>query len=286
VGELKLSPIPLKTLPAPLIRLLPVICTYARLTVAEREGSASKLGPQVIQLYRAHVRALEAMFRAAADSAGLEPVAIQPLLQLSYCLGDLRGQGLADAYADLLAKWKALYEIHHDRLRKAMSENPGLYRELYWREVGRRNLLVIYSDETWAAAEKMGSKLSERCWYTCVQCRESEGAVWPAEVDVVLLVPGTRPIQASIERALERAETPVLVLAGLADANTANGGLDSNLEHNMAVLRTEFRYKTCEYSVLHGPFAPVRLYQAIDKLYLHDLARKHAGRMSMEAVVS
>jgi hypothetical protein len=286
VGELKLSPIPLKTLPTPLIRLLPAICTYARLTVAEREGSASKLGPQVVKLYRAHVRVLELMLRAAADSAGLEPVAIQPLLQLGYRLGDLRGQQLADAYSDFLAKWKALYEIHHDRLRKAMSENSELYRELYWREVGRRNLLVIYSDETWAAAEKMGRKLSERCWYSCVQCRESEGAVWPAEVDVVLLVPGTRPIQASIERALERAEKPVLVLAGLADTKAAKGELDNNLEHNMAVLRTEFRYKTCQYNVLHGPFAPVRLYQAIDKLYLQNLAQKHAGRMSMEAVAS
>ena len=44
------------------------------MTVAESDKSPSKLGPQVTQHYRNHVRALEKMLRAAAETAGLEPL--------------------------------------------------------------------------------------------------------------------------------------------------------------------------------------------------------------------
>ena len=270
MGELRLQPVPFKTLPAPIIRLLPTIFTYVRLTAADN----AEVGPDVHQRYVAHLRALKAILAAVAQAAGLAPETVEPLVFRCDSMVKLRGAELAETLANLNEGLQAFYKANRKQLRDAITDAPDLYRELYRAEVEPKRILAVYAEETWAESEKMGTKLTDRCWYDHRRHCESEGMVWLDGIDVVLFAPGTRRISMNIEAAVTSAEIPLVVLAGWSKKDDPQ---------NMAELRTEFWYRRSGHRVLHSPFAPVRLYQAIDTLHLRHLAWLHANRRVMAA---
>jgi hypothetical protein len=259
VGESMPKPIPLKTLPAPIARLLPTLFEYARQTV----DPDIDVGPDVKQLFVAHTRALNAFLTAMASDAGPASDTLAPFVSRCEPLASLRGSDLSFTLADLIVDLQAVYKEHHKHLRAAISSNLVVYRDLYRDVMTPKRIQAIFADETWGESESLGTKLTKRCWYDYQGHHENDGLTPLAEIDMVLYAPGQRPIQRNIEEAVAEARVPLLVLAGLGQ------GTDSP---NMAQFRTTHRYRKLGHCVLVGSFVPVRLYQAIDGHYLRHLA--------------
>jgi hypothetical protein len=271
VGKPKLRPIPFKSLPAPFLRLIPTISEYARLTAVDRP----EVGPDVQNDYLAHLRVLVAFLSTTAEAGELAPEAVDPLVHRCEDMATQRGAELAETFADLVAGMQAVYAGNRDLIRDAIANDPDLFRELYRDGIRPKQILAVYAQETWDRSEKMGTKLSDRCWYDHRRHCESDGMVWLDGTDIVLFAPGQAPIQANIEEAVASAEVPVLVLTGWSKQDDP---------HGMAELRTENWYRRTGHRVMHGPFPPVRLYQAIDGMHLQHLAWRHAiGRKAAAA---
>jgi len=263
VGESTPKPIPLKTLPAPIARLLPTLFEYARQTV----DPDIDVGPDVKRLFVAHTRALNAFLTAMVSDAGPARDDLTPFVSRCGPLAKLHGSDLSYALADLIVDLQAVYKTHHKYLRSMISGSLDIYRELYRDVVTPKRILAIYTAETWGDSEALGTKLTKRCWYDYQSHHETDGLALLAEIDVVLFAPDQRPIQKNIEEAVAEARVPLLVLAGL------GRGVDSQ---NMAQFRTIHRYRKLRHCVLQGSLVPVRLYQAIDGQYLRHMAELHA----------
>jgi len=272
MGGLDLKSVPLKSLPAPFLRLIPTISEYARLTAAR----GAEVGPEVRERFTAHVRALQAFLTAVAQASERAAGAIEPLRQRCDAMVTLRGAELARSSAHLTKGLQAVYRSDRKVIRNSIAEAPDHYRELYTTEVRPLRILAIYAEEVWAESEKMGAKLTESCWYAYRRHRESAGLAWLDGIDIALFAPGQQPIRANIEEAVMGAQVPVLVLAGLKKHEDAG---------EMAELRTAFWYRRLKFRVLHAPFASVRLFRTIDVLHLRHLAWLHAAGRKAEAAV-
>jgi hypothetical protein len=255
--------IPIKSLPSPLLRLLPVIFEYVRLTAVD----GTNVGPVARHLYVAHVRIFKTFLRTMAESAQLAPKVVEPLTRRCDSLITLRGADLIDTFSDLVEGVQSFYASDRKRIRDAVDAAPDLFRDLYLAATKPTRILAVYAEDTWAGSEKIESRLTDGCWYDHRPLCESEGVPRLDDVDVELLVPGQRPFRADIEGAVARSAVPVLVLAGSSKQRT---------QEDMMTRRTEYWYQRRGLRVLHAPFVPVRLYQVIDGLHLRHKARLHA----------
>jgi hypothetical protein len=272
MSGLRLKSIPFKSLPAPVLRLMPVIFEYMRLTGVEKV----EVGPVVRDQYVAHVRVLKTFLRELAKAAHLTPGTAVPLMGRCDSLVTLRGTRLVLAFASFVETMQSIYAAHRERIRGAVAAAPHLYRELYLAKVHPKRVLVVYAEDTWAESKKIKAKLTAGCWYDHRRKRASQAVEWLHDVDVVLFAPGLQPIRPRTEEAVVRAGLPLLVLVGWSKPVG---------QQDLVTFRTEYWYQQSRHHLLHGPFVPVRLYQAIDELHLHHLARQHVTSSELEAAL-
>jgi len=146
-----------------------------------------------------------------------------------------------------------------------VAANHDRNRDLY-RELGQpKKLLICYGEENSSQADSLERKLSDRCYYEY----ESVGQDWSATragvADLVVFVPGSRPIPAKTLASVASSGTPFVILIG---------GNKAEDMANMALMKSEYLYRKSGYNVLHSPFTPPRLYSAIDGIHLRHLAGK------------
>jgi len=249
--EQTMAPLPIKGLAAPLLRPLPTIFTYA--TYAAKTGYDGS--PAARSIFTAHLRAFRVMLVALARSAGLPDVAIRRLIDRC---DDLADDGFGDMPGNLdgfKVELQLLHQEHSRPLKEAARELSGRLRNLFRVETGPCRLLTVHNDETRPYAETLCAKLVEGCWYDCATSHEDDGPGRLQDADLVLLVAGESPIRPDFEVTVENANLPMLVLAG--------GGLVGDWD-NMVALRIQHHYRDNGHTVLCGPLAAIRLYQAID----------------------
>ncbi len=268
MAELELKPIPIKSLPAPLLRSTPTIFEYARITAEAEVGSV------VRRQFTAHLRALKAMLAVLVRGSDVSPLVVEPLIHRCESMSMLRGAELAASFTVLVEGLQTIYETDRKAVREALVGDPDLCREIFRAEVRPKRILAIYAEDTWDRSEKMKAKLVDRCWYDQRRFREGDGMVWLEDTDLVIFAPGKRSIAETIEEAVARAGLPVLVLAGWVKQADPQGMVELRLEH---------MYRQSGFDVLHGPFPPVRLYQTIDKIHLRHLARYQTTERRLEA---
>ncbi len=249
--EQTMAPLQIKGLAAPLLRPLPTIFTYA--THAAKTGYDGS--PAARSIFTAHLRAFRVMLVALARSAGLPDVAIRRLIYRCEGLADDGFWDMPGNLAGFKAELQLLHQEHSRPLKEVARELSGRLRYLFRVETGPCRLMTVHNDQTRPLAETLCAKLVDGCWYDCETSQEDDGPGRLQDADLVLLVAGESPIRPDFEVAVENANLPLLVLAG--------GGLVGDRE-NMAALRTEHHYRESGYTVLGGPLAPIRLYQAID----------------------
>ncbi len=249
--EQTIAPLPIKGLAAPLLRPLPAIFTFA--------NQAAKTGydgsPAARRLFTAHLRAFRVMLVALTRSAGLPDVAIRRLIYRCEDLADDRFWDMSGNLAGFKGELQLLHEDHSRPLKEAGRELSGRLRNLFRVETGSCRLVTVHNEQTRPLAEALCAKLVDGCWYDCAISHQNDGPGRLQDADLVLLVAGESPSRSDFEKAAENANLPILVLAG--------GSLVGDRK-NMSALRTEHHYRDSGHTVLCGPLATIRLYQAID----------------------
>jgi len=262
-------PIAIKGLPKPLLRPLPTILAYANLTTSLEYENASRVG----RLVTAHLRVFRAMLVLFTRSAGLPPEAIGRLLRKCDTLTGASGSQLLENLNEILRELQAFPPEQVELLKTTARVQSVRLRNLFRDETGPRRVITVHNEETWHLAADLNTKLTDGCWYDCEGCHEEDGPRWLHTTDLVLLVPGKRPIRPDIEQAAMDAQIPIIVLAGVGSEGKRK---------NMAALRTEHGYRSGNHPVIRRPFAPVRLYQAIDGGYLRHVAAQKTPSRSLE----
>jgi hypothetical protein len=262
-------PIAIKGLPKPLLRPLPTILAYANLTTPLEYENASRVG----RLVTAHLRVFRAMLVLFTRGAGLPSEAIGRLLRKCDALTVSSGSHLLDNLNEILQEIQACNQENGELLKTTAREQSVRLRNLFRSETGPRRLITVHNEETWHLAPDLNTKLIDGCWYDSEGCHEEDGPRWLHTTDLVLLVPGKRPIRPDIEQAAMDAQIPIIVLAGVGSEGKRK---------NMAALRTEHRYRCGNHQVMRRPFAPIRLFQAIDGGYLRHAAFQEMPSRSLE----
>jgi hypothetical protein len=266
-------PLPIKGLAAPLLRPLPTIFTYVNLTANSGTGGNSAGR----RLFTVHLRAFKAILIALTRSAQISDERIRPLLNRCQDLQNVSFWDLSDLLNGFMKELQGLHEGLSPLLKAAAKEQNERLGQLFRAETGPSRLVAVYNDQTWPMAEKLNAKLVDGCWYDSESRHENDGLGWLKSVDLVLLVSGELPIRLDIEKAVKQEKVAALVLKDTGPAN---------IQQNMAALRTEHLYHQAGHRVLRGPFAPVRLYQAIDGCLVRQLLGQPAVLPSLEAVTS
>lgn len=250
---------PVKGIPGPLLRPLPVLFGFGRLNLSSPE----MVRPRARGLFTAHLRAFKAMLVAATRSTGLVPEAVRPVLLRCNALARCRGVELWENLEAFQAELLALHREHGRRIRDGAESAQENLRHLFRVETGPCGLAAVYSEQTWSVAAKLENTLTEGCWYDCLGCHEQEGQLLGKSADVAVFVPGDRPIRPDLERSLVQDGVPILVLAGMGRRPGSS---------NVAALRTVHHYRQRGYPVLQGQPTRLRLFQAIDGHFLRHLA--------------
>lgn len=261
-------PIVIRGLPKPLLRPLPTLLAYANLTTPLEYENASHVG----RLVNAHLSVFRAMLVLFTRNAGLPPATIERYLRKCDALTAASGSGLLAPLNEILEDLRTIRLDNGDVLKTIARQQGDRLRNLFRAETGPRKLVTIHNEETWHFAAELNTKLTDGCWYDSEGCHEEDGPRWLHTTDIVLLVPGKRPIRPDIEQAAVGAQIPVIVLAGV--------GAEGKRK-NMAALRTEHGYRCGDHQVVRRPFAPVRLFQAIDRGYLHHVASQEMPSRSL-----
>ncbi len=267
------SPLKIKGLAAPLLRPLPTILTYVNLTANAGNGRSSTGRRQ----FTVHLRAFKAILIALTRSAKIPDEKIRPLLNRCQDLQSAGFWDLSELLAGFMKELQGLHSGYSQLLKDAAKEQNEHLGQLFRAETGPSRLVAVYNDQTWPMAEKLNAKLVDGCWYDSESRHENDGFSWLGSTDLVLLVSGESPVRSDIEKAVKLGETAAMVLKDTGPANT---------QQNMAALRTEHLYRKGGHRVLRGPFAPIRLYQAIDGCLVRQLLGQEAVLPLMEAVSS
>lgn len=267
------SPVPIKGLAAPLLRPLPTILTFVKLTANAGNGG----GTAARHLFTVHLRAFQAILIALSRSAHLPDEVIRSLLRRCQDLQQARFWDLSDLLADFMKELHDLHQGQSGNLKEAAKMKRERLGELFRAETGPTRLVAVHNDQTWPVASKLRSKLIQGCWYRSQSRHEKDGLGRVEATDMVLLVSGESAVRPDIEKAVQQSKAAALVLKETATANA---------RQNMAALRTEHLYRQSGLRVLRGPLAPIRLYQAIDGGLVRHLLDKKTALPSLEAVTS
>ncbi len=257
----EITPLKVKGLIAPVMRPLPTIFTYARLTARTRAQVAHVLDDE----FRASTTALVEIIEKAGRDACLPREDWRRVQDRCIALTGLRGEELAAGLDILCAELTTLHESYGRDLQKAYSADSDRYRELYRQVAIPKKLLVCYSESGQAASDSLERKLTERCYYDYEAVGQDWGENRRGTADVVVFAPTEKPIPNNLLARAEGYGMPLLILVG--------GNKVQDMQ-NMAMLKSEFLYRKANYNVLHSPFNPPRLYSTIDSLYLRHLADK------------
>ena len=267
------SPLQIRGFAAPLLRPLPTILTYVNLS-ANAGHSGNSVGRRQ---FTVHVRAFKVMLVALTRSARIPSDATGPLLRRCQDLERAGFWDLRDLLTGFLEELQALHKGFGPLLKDAAREQAAHLGRLFRSETGPSRLIAVYNDQTKFLEKKLLAKLVDDCWYEGDSQHENDGLSWLTSCDLVLLVSSDTPIRKDIEQAVQKAQVPTLVLFDHGKAKETQ---------SMAALRTEHLYRQNGHRVLRGPFASVRLYQAIDSCLVRHLLGQEALLPSMEAVTS
>ena len=257
----QITPLKIKGLIPPIMRPLPTIFTYARLTAESRGVTAQVLDDE----FNANLAALVEIIEKAGRDAGIPKNAWWSVQESCLALANLRGEDLAAGLDKFCAALTSLHASHGKDLQKAVKAEVDQYRQLY-REVGRpKNLLVCYCEGLDKQSDSLERKLVDRCYYDYKAVAEDWGKTQQGSADVVIFAPSEKPIPNNLITRAEGCLMPVLILMG--------GDKAKDLQ-NMALMKSEFLYRKSGFNVLRTPFNPPRLYSAIDAIYLRHLADK------------
>jgi len=255
------TPLKIKGLIAPIMRPLPTIFTYARLTVASQGRSVQVLDNE----FSAAMNALVEIIEKAGRDTGIPREDWRRVQDLCISLASTRGEELASGLDAVCAELTSLHRSYGRNLQKSYAANTERYRELYRQVAIPKKILVCYSEQGEASGDSLERKLTERCYYDY----ESVGLDWgenqKGTADVVVFAPSKNPIPGNLLSRAEGYRMPFLILVGFDKAKDMQ---------NMAMLKSAFLYQKANYNVLHSPFNPPRLYSTIDALYLRHLASK------------
>jgi hypothetical protein len=260
-------------MPKPLLRPLPTLLAYANLKTPLNFENATSVG----RVFTAHLRVFRAMLVLLTRSAGVPSETVGRLLLKCDELSAESGSDIHDDLIELLEQVQEFSDEFGQLMKNTARDQNVRLRDIFRDETGPRRLITVHNEETWKLAGDLNTKLITRCWYDSEGCHEKDGPIWLHTTDLVVLVPGQRGIRPDIEQAVVRANIPILVLTG--------AGSDTDPQ-NMAALRTEYAYRSSRHTVLRRPFAPVRLYQAIDGCYLRHVAAQKIPSRSLEFVAS
>ena len=250
---------------------MPTLLAYARLNTPLDYENAKAVG----RVFTAHLRAFRAMVVLFTRGAGLPPDTTARLLVKCDELTDEGEANIHDNLIELLEDLQAVNREYGELLKTTARDQSVRLRNLFREETGPRRLITVHDEETWPMAGDLNAKLIESCWYDSEGSHERDGPLWLHTTDLVLLVPGRRPIRPDIEQAVVKANIPIVVLVGARAADD---------RQNMAALRTEHGYRHGNHTVIRRPFAPLRLFQAIDGCYLRHVAAQRIPSRSLEFV--
>jgi hypothetical protein len=256
-----ITPLKVAGIVAPIMRPLPTIFTYARLTTQSHGKSAQALDEE----YRANLQALAAIIEQLCQDAGIARDDWQGIIDHLDAISDLAGGELAAGLDKLCADLTELHRVHGKDLKSRAATDPDRYHQLYCQLAPPKKLLICYSDGRTEQADSLERKLADRCYYEYEAVHENWRATRTGSADLVVFAPSARPIPASTLSAVESYGMPLLILMG---------GNKADDQENMALLKSEYLYRKSGYNVLHSPFTPARLYSTIDAIYLRHLAGK------------
>jgi hypothetical protein len=259
MSAITITPIKTAGMVAPVLRPLPVMFAYARLTAESQGRTASLLDNE----FNANLRALAAIVDKLGRSSGGSDAACRKVIDRCVAISGLTGVDLATGLDGLCADLTAWHQESGKTLRQAVAADQEGYRDLYRKTVPAKNILLLHVDEPLDQIESLERKLRDRCYYDC----ESVPGDWTNArfdgSDFVLFAPTQRPIEANIMATIERHKLPFLILMGQDRSQD---------QQNMALLKSEFLYRKSGYQVLRNPFNPPRLYYAIDSIGIKHLA--------------
>ena len=255
----RITPMKVKGLTAPIMRPLPTIFTYARLTAESNGASAQALDDE----FNASLTALVEIIETAGRDADIPQDAIRGVLDSGIDIANLRGEELAAGLDGFCAELTALHQAHGKELQKAVSAHSERFRELYRQSALTKKLLVCYWEGLDKQSDSLERKLTDRCYYDYEAVDEDWGETQQGSADMVLFAPSKNPIPENLLARAESCSMPVLILMG---------GNKAEDMQNMALMKSEYLYRKAGYNVLRSPFNPPRLYSAIDAIYLRHLA--------------
>lgn len=256
-----IRPLKVAGIVAPIMRPLPTLFTYARLTAQTGGKSTRSLDEE----FSANLQALTAIVDEVCQKAGVPPNTCQGILDHLNIISGLTGTELAAGLDKLCAELTELHREHGKDLKKAVAAEPEHYRELYCRHAPPKKLLVCYSDGKSEQADSLERKLTDRCYYEYEGADHEWSTSRAGSADLVVFAPSERPIPANVLAAVHSYGMPLLILMG---------GNKAEDMQNMALLKSEYLYRKSGHNVLHSPFTPPRLYSTIDAIYLRHLAGK------------
>jgi len=259
-----ITPLKVAGLIAPILRPLPTIFNYARLTASTGGKSTQAIDDE----FHASLRALAETIEAVSRDAGIPDQNWQPLVDKCIELAQLTGEDLAAGLDGFCAGLTDLHKSHGKDLRKAVAAAPEKFRDLYRQAALPKKLLLCYSEERDDQADSLERKLSDRCHYDYVAV-EGDWTAVSASVDLLVFAPSDKPIPANLLAIAESYGLPFLILM----APSKDENEDEEME-NMALMKAEHLYRKSGYNVLRSPFTPARLYSTIDGICLRHLAGK------------
>ena len=139
--ESSTSPFPIKGIPFPLLRPLPTIFGFGRLTIGDPKAAF----PEARRLFTAHLRAFKAILIATTRTTPLVPEVIRPILLRCNALNRSCG---TDLWANMEAFEVELLGLinEHGRLIKEGAEaHQERLRELFRTETGPCKLATVFS---------------------------------------------------------------------------------------------------------------------------------------------
>jgi hypothetical protein len=256
-----ITPIKVAGIIAPILRPLPTLFAYARVTADPR----LKIAPALQEEFEANLRALATILDRVGKDAQIPASAMRAAIDRCISLAQLQGTELAGGLDQLCAALTSLHQEHGKGLRKAVAGDPERYRELYRSTAPTKTVLVFHSDESPDESDSLERKLTDRCYYDCHTVVKDWNKAPFHEADFVVFAPSKRPIEANIMAIVDSYKLPFLILMGSEKTQD---------QENMALMKSEFLYRKSGYDVLRNPFNPPRLYHTIDAIYMRHLASK------------
>jgi hypothetical protein len=256
----------------PLVRPLPTILAYAR------GAKEDRVAPHVLEEeFYAHTDCLKDLVETACIRTRIPGSACKEVSQRILDLARCDRRDRVGAVNQVLTHLTNLSRVHQAALKREMSSQPEIYRDIYWGRIYTKKITLVHQEDSPAALEGIARRLRDKCSYEVTLESEKEIVFRPMSSDLVLFHPGRRAIRDAAMSAAQAYGLPILILMDLGK---------SVEEADPVMVRLAHQYAKSGFNVIHSPFAPLRLFTAIDMGYVDHLFQNpgFAGARSSGAV--